>query len=121
MSATAAGGAGLRVKAVAKAGSKVVGTATGAAGTELRVPVPNAKLWSPDSPFLYDLQVTLLDGGDKAVDSVGSYFGMRQIGTARGADGSCASPSTAGSCSTWPTSTRASGPTGSTPHRPTTP
>jgi hypothetical protein len=86
VTATAAGGAGLQVKAVAKAGSKVVGSVTGAAGTELRVPVPDARLWSPDSPFLYDLQVTLLDG-NKVVDSVGSYFGMRQIGTARGADG----------------------------------
>jgi hypothetical protein len=78
--------AGTQVQAVAKAGNNVVGRVTGAAGAELRVPVPNAKLWSPDSPFLYDLQVTLLENG-KTVDSVGSYFGMRQVGTARGADG----------------------------------
>ncbi|MER7281955.1 LamG-like jellyroll fold domain-containing protein [Dactylosporangium sp. NPDC000244] len=86
LTAAVAGGTNLKVKAVAKNGGKVVGTVTGAAGTELRLPVPNPKLWSPDNPFLYDLQVTLLDG-NKTVDTVGSYFGMRQIGTAPGADG----------------------------------
>jgi len=40
--------------------------------------VPNAKLWSPDTPFLYGLRVTLLEDG-KAVDQVESYFGMRKI------------------------------------------
>ena len=24
--------------------------------------IPKSKLWSPDDPFLYDLEVTLLDG-----------------------------------------------------------
>ncbi|HEV7965716.1 MAG TPA: glycoside hydrolase family 2, partial [Actinoplanes sp.] len=79
-------GDGLQVRAVARDKGKVVGTVTGVAGTELKVPVPKAKLWSPDSPFLYDLQVTLLNGA-RAVDTVGSYFGMRQIGTKAGADG----------------------------------
>jgi Concanavalin A-like lectin/glucanases superfamily/Glycosyl hydrolases family 2, sugar binding domain/Glycosyl hydrolases family 2 len=76
------GGAGLTVRAVAKGG----GTVTGPAGTELTLPMPKAKLWSPDDPHLYDLTVTLVDGRT-AVDTVGSYFGMRQIGTAEGADG----------------------------------
>jgi len=79
-------GEGLKVRAVARAGGKVVGRVTGVAGTQLKVPVPNAKLWSPDSPFLYDLEVTLLNGA-RTVDSVGSYFGMREVGTKAGADG----------------------------------
>lgn len=86
LTANTINGTGLRVRAVAKDHGRVVGTVSGASGTELKVPVPKAKLWSPDSPFLYDLQVTLLDGS-KTVDTVGSYFGMRQIGTAKGADG----------------------------------
>ena len=36
------------------------------------------KLWSPDDPFLYDLVVTLFEG-NKKVDEVKSYFGMRKI------------------------------------------
>ncbi len=45
-------------------------------GIELRI--PNAKLWSPDTPTLYDLKVTLLQN-DRPVDVVTSYFGMRKI------------------------------------------
>jgi hypothetical protein len=77
---------GLSVEAIAYDHNRVVGRVTGAPGTELKVPVPNAKLWSPDSPFLYDLKVRLVRG-KKTVDEVGSYFGMREIGTAPGADG----------------------------------
>jgi hypothetical protein len=80
------GAAGLTVKAIAKRDGKPVGNVTGAAGTELSLPVRNAKLWSPDNPFLYDLEVTLRSGRD-TVDTVESYFGMRQIGTEKGADG----------------------------------
>jgi hypothetical protein len=58
-------------------GGTVVGTATGAVGAHLRVPVPNARLWSPDDPFLYDLRVTLASG-----DTVTGYFGMRSVGKA---------------------------------------
>ncbi|MEV1242983.1 PA14 domain-containing protein [Nonomuraea sp. NPDC049750] len=58
---------------VAKDGHRVVGTVTGPVGTELRLPVPNPKLWSPDKPFLYDLKVRTKK------DDISSYFGMRSI------------------------------------------
>ncbi|TDV51974.1 LamG-like jellyroll fold domain-containing protein [Actinophytocola oryzae] len=74
------------VEAVAYDKGRVVGRVRGPANQELALPVPHAKLWSPDSPFLYDLRVTLLDR-NRTVDKVGSYFGMREIGTAPGADG----------------------------------
>jgi hypothetical protein len=61
-----------------KDGDRVVATAKGKPGTELTIKVPDAKLWSPDSPFLYDVQATVLSGG-KALDDVKSYFGMRKI------------------------------------------
>lgn len=44
--------------------------------------IQNPKLWSPDSPYLYDLKVSLLEN-DKIVDEVDSYFGMRKISMAR--------------------------------------
>ncbi|MCK9316374.1 MAG: DUF4965 domain-containing protein [Verrucomicrobia bacterium] len=40
--------------------------------------VKEPKLWSPDSPFLYDVKVTLKSDGE-VVDEVTSYFGMRKI------------------------------------------
>ena len=75
-------GSSHRVVAVASAQGQEVGRAEGAAGDELRIPVPNARLWGPDDPFLYGLRVTLLEG-DREVDRVDSYFGMRKIGLAR--------------------------------------
>ena len=57
----------------------VVGSAVYSnANTELSIPVPNAKLWTPDHPFLYALEVTL-NNGREIVDSVKSYAGMRKI------------------------------------------
>ena len=68
----------LRVEAVALAGGQEIGSVTGPANAELILNLPDPHLWSPDDPFLYDLKVTLKDG-DKTLDSVSSYFGMRKI------------------------------------------
>ena len=43
----------------------------------VNIPQP-VKLWSPDSPFLYDMKVYLLNGTD-VIDSISTYFGMRKI------------------------------------------
>ncbi len=69
----------------ARDGHRTVGTAVGPVGRELRVPVPNPKLWSPERPFLYDLDVELkpATGSGRPVDAVRSYFGMRTIGIAQ--------------------------------------
>ncbi|WP_257155623.1 PA14 domain-containing protein [Streptomyces sp. Ru87] len=68
-----------RVEAVARdARGKVVGRVSGPANSELRLPVSGQHLWSPDDPYLYDLDVKLVDG--RSSDRVGSYFGMREIG-----------------------------------------
>jgi hypothetical protein len=54
-----------------------VGRATGAANAQLAVEVPDAHLWTPDDPYLYDVDVTLTDG--ESTDTVASYAGMRSI------------------------------------------
>ena len=83
---TGGNASGLTVRAVVRDGDVQVATAEAAPGRPLVVQVPDAHLWSPDDPFLYELEVTLRDG-DQEVDRVGSYVGMREIGTVRGADG----------------------------------
>ncbi len=70
------GTAGQQARAEVLSGGAVVGTATGTTGAHLRVPVPNARLWSPSDPFLYDLRVTM------GSDVVTGYFGMRSLGKA---------------------------------------
>ncbi|MBM2618109.1 AbfB domain-containing protein [Actinoplanes sp. LDG1-06] len=73
----AANASGQQVTAQVLSGGTVVGSASGTVGSSFRVPVPNAHLWTPDDPFLYDLRVTLASG-----DAVGGYFGMRSLGKA---------------------------------------
>jgi hypothetical protein len=69
---------GYTVEAVAlKAGSEVA-RIKGSSGIKLQLKIPDAVLWSPAIPFLYDLSIRLLKGS-KAVDEVKSYFGMRKI------------------------------------------
>jgi len=71
-----------RVEATAYDHGQVVGRVTGNANTPLKLRVPNAHLWSPDDPFLYDLKVRLSTG-----DEAGSYFGMRSISVGPTPDG----------------------------------
>ena len=70
--------AGTNVELIASENGTEVSKIKGKAGVPLKLPVKNAKLWSPASPFLYDLTVKLSKGG-KTVDEVKSYFGMRKI------------------------------------------
>ncbi|MFW5901312.1 MAG: glycoside hydrolase family 2 protein [bacterium] len=65
---------------------KVISTGKAAAGQEVLVSVPDARLWSPESPYLYDMEVKILRDG-KTLDKVESYFGMRKISTKRDENG----------------------------------
>lgn len=68
-----------KVVAVALAGEKVVSQVSASAGASFYLPVENPILWSPDSPFLYDLKLTLYHADGSVADVVKSYFGMRDI------------------------------------------
>lgn len=62
-------------------GAKIAeGRALSGAAVELNVAEP--KLWSPASPFLYDMEVTLVRNGKK-VDEVQSYTAMRKFSISR--------------------------------------
>ncbi|MGC4868352.1 AbfB domain-containing protein [Micromonospora sp. DT53] len=71
---------GHSVLAEALNGGTVVGSATGGF-TDFSVPVPNARRWSPDDPFLYNLRVTLRTAAGATADRTTHYFGMREITT----------------------------------------
>ena len=78
--AAPAAGAG-RVQITVRDGTRVVSDASGAAGAPIVLRVPQPKLWSPDSPFLYDLRVRL------GADEVRSYAGIRTMAVQRDAAG----------------------------------
>ncbi|MBQ5517107.1 MAG: beta-galactosidase [Bacteroidales bacterium] len=62
-------------------GGKRVATARAIAGQEAELSLQGARLWTPDDPYLYDLEVSLVQNG-KTVDHVRSYCAMRKIGIA---------------------------------------
>jgi beta-galactosidase/beta-glucuronidase len=66
------------VEASIRDGSKTIYTASVTAGGQMTLPVKNARLWSPESPHLYNV-VLELKLGNRAIDRVESYFGMRKI------------------------------------------
>ncbi len=83
LSATVDGAApGDEIVAVALDGAAPVAGSAGQPGAPFEIPIENAKLWSPDSPFLYNLTVSLTRGG-QTLDEVQSYFGMRKIAVAK--------------------------------------
>lgn len=58
---------------------KEIARTNGSINQAVYLSIKNPKLWSPASPFLYDLKITLIDSLGKA-DVVTSYFGMRSVG-----------------------------------------
>lgn len=64
-----------------KDGKKVVATksVTAQNNSVVVLPVKNPKLWSPESPFLYDLTYEVKDAQGRVLDAVSSYVGMRKI------------------------------------------
>ena len=61
------------------------GKSINAQPVEIRMP-EDMKLWSPETPFLYDLKVSLKEGR-KTLDQVDSYAAMRKFSTLRDANG----------------------------------
>lgn len=72
---------GLTLKAVAKSGDKVVGSAELKADWRnnlMVIDLSEKRLWSIEDPFLYNLELTLMRG-DEVIDKVESYFGLRKV------------------------------------------
>ena len=53
-----------------------------AARATMEISIPRPRLWSPDDPFLYDLELRLRRE-NRVADRVTSYFGMRKIAVQR--------------------------------------
>lgn len=72
---------GLQFRVNLKDNGKTIYTAKEKATRPMTVimPVKNAKTWSPESPFLYDLEYEVLNKQGEVIDRVSSYAGMRKI------------------------------------------
>ena len=65
---------------------EIIARQTTPPGGTLQLPIQKARLWSPEDPQLYELTVAL-KLGNRAVDQVDSYFGMRKISLGKDAKG----------------------------------
>ncbi len=71
------------VEVIVRDGGKRIASGRSINGEDVVIDMPSdVKLWSPDSPALYDLEISLSDGG-KVLDKVSSYAAMRKFSTAR--------------------------------------
>lgn len=68
------GPAPARASVTVRAGDRVVARDDVRPGRRTALPLPDARRWSPDDPFLHDVEVGLGD------DRVTSYAGMRSVG-----------------------------------------
>ncbi|MCX7007060.1 MAG: glycoside hydrolase family 2 [Kiritimatiellaeota bacterium] len=78
---------GQHLSVTVRDGSKEIAEVEGKPSEAIELKIPNAKLWSPENPFLYNLNVEI-EGkggllGEKTFDEVESYFGMRKISVAK--------------------------------------
>ncbi|SFF05692.1 glycoside hydrolase family 2 protein [Thermophagus xiamenensis] len=65
-----------------KEGGKVIKTVRASVPNPVEIKLENPQLWSPEFPFLYDLEVVLLNK-DRELDRVKSYFAMRKVSIGR--------------------------------------
>lgn len=68
------------------AGQITVASVRGEVGQDIALAIPNPRLWSPEDPFLYDMRVRLIHG-DRVVDDVTSYAGMRSVAVGKDENG----------------------------------
>lgn len=76
-----------KIEVTVKDGNSVVAIGKSINNQPVEIAMPqNVKLWSPDSPHLYDLEVVIYDGS-KQLDKVNSYAAMRKYSMKRDSKG----------------------------------
>ncbi len=76
---------GLKIKARLSDGRGLVSETIVAAdqdfcpALDLNIPSDRKRLWCPEDPHLYDLDIELIDDGGNVVDKVSSYAGLRSV------------------------------------------
>lgn len=71
-----------------KPGRSRIAAASGHAGKTLTLSIPPGQVrpWSPETPFLYEIEVRLTSRDGQVLDAVKSYFALRSIAVSRGPD-----------------------------------
>lgn len=67
-----------KLHVVLKDGDKTIAESDATAGEKINMNVPDAVLWTPETPKLYDIEVVMTNGG-KETDRVKSYVALRKV------------------------------------------
>ncbi len=86
LSGTAVTGEKFRITA-SIGGKQVVQVVADNKSSSIAVKIPDAQLWSPAAPNLYDIRVELLDDKGALLDEVKSYTALREFGKTKDANG----------------------------------
>lgn len=63
---------------IKKEGKEIITLNNKPTNNDIVIEIPNAQLWSPDTPHLYDMTIDLY-ANKKVCDKIEGYFGMRKI------------------------------------------
>jgi beta-galactosidase/beta-glucuronidase len=74
---------GLQLEAAVYESEHLVARQVKQKGEQITLKIPQPQLWSPDTPFLYDLELKLISKEHRYLDHIKSYFGMRKFSIAR--------------------------------------
>lgn len=58
--------------------NREIASTDGNTASPVEINIPDPELWSPDDPFLYNIEITMTSNGEET-DRVSGYFGMRKI------------------------------------------
>lgn len=67
-------------------GDDLILTHKGVTNSSLNIQLEDPRLWSPDDPFLYNIEVKIINN-EEVIDKAKSYFGMRKISLKRDSEG----------------------------------
>ena len=65
---------------------RLVASSTENCINKINLNIPDPELWTPDNPFLYDVLLELKNG-DKTLDKLRGYAGLRKISLGKTPDG----------------------------------
>ncbi|MBK9389109.1 MAG: chitobiase/beta-hexosaminidase C-terminal domain-containing protein [Bacteroidetes bacterium] len=75
-----------RIKITLLRENNVISSVSGSCNDKLIISIPDPKVWTPENPFLYDVLLELTEG-DKIIDKVSGFTGLRKISIGKTADG----------------------------------
>ncbi|MHA1309133.1 MAG: glycoside hydrolase family 2 protein, partial [Candidatus Heimdallarchaeota archaeon] len=76
----------IKIEGIINDNGNIIAEFTGDPNSEINVLLQQFNLWSPETPFLYDLEINLVEEGI-VIDTIESYFAMRKFSLEKDKEG----------------------------------